>query len=249
MGRNLIAFASIAFITSCHNSLQCWGIPAYTFGKDHGIDVIKDGDYSPKLFGSPADRLKFLDGITWGDLEFIRDGASDTLELRLAGTDNAVILKDQEETGFLQGFINLVEQIQFGDGTVWTYQQLFQHFVNLSQTDGADTVYGFHTADLITGGLGNDNLQGQGGNDRYVWQPGDGSDRIFDTGGGNDTLEIRGANALDFVISRTPSDLILTHVVSDSFDRARDQPLRHWVFGVTLIRRQCPSVRAWRRGG
>lgn len=190
------------------------GGDTYIFGRGHGTDVVEDGDESFKLFGSPADRLKFLDGITWGDLEFIRNGASDTLELRLSGTDDAVILKDQEESAPFQGFFNLVEQIQFGNGTVWTYQQLFQHFINLSQTEGADTVYGFHTADVIEGGLGDDLLQGQGGNDRYIWQPGDGSDRIFDAGGGNDTVEIRGADALDFVISRTATDLILTHVIT-----------------------------------
>ncbi|HLQ19030.1 MAG TPA: calcium-binding protein, partial [Tabrizicola sp.] len=190
------------------------GGDTYTFSRGNGIDVVRDGDYSFKLFGSPPDRLKFLDGITWGDLEFIRDGASDTLELRIAGTNDAVILKDQEEYAAFQGFINLIETIQFGNGTSWTYQQLFQHFINLSQTDGADTVYGFHTADVITGGLGNDNLQGQGGNDRYIWSLGDGSDRIFDAGGSNDTLEIRGATALDFVISRTATDLILTHVTT-----------------------------------
>ncbi len=190
------------------------GGDTYIFGRGHGTDVVEDGDESFKAFGSPADRLKFLDGITWGDLEFIRNGASDTLELRLSGTDDAVILKDQEESAPFQGFFNLVEQIQFGNGTVWTYQQLFQHFINLSQTKGADTVYGFHTADVIEGGLGDDLLQGQGGNDRYIWQPGDGSDRIFDAGGGNDTVEIQGANALDFVISRTATDLILTHVVT-----------------------------------
>lgn len=165
--------------------------------------------------------------------------------MRIAGTDDAVILKDQEEFFPLLGFFNLIEQIQFGNGTVWTYQQLFQHFVNLSQTDGADIVYGFHTADLITGGLGNDNLQGQGGNDRYIWQQGDGSDRIFDAGGGNDTLEFRGANALDFVISRTPTDLILTHVVTGETltlvnqynrDRAQGNAVEFFQFADRTVR-------------
>lgn len=54
-------------------------------------------------------------------------------------------------------------------------------------TAGDDVLAGSERSDRIAGGPGNDTLAGGNGDDTYVFNPGDGTDRIVDTGG-NDTL-------------------------------------------------------------
>jgi hypothetical protein len=46
---------------------------------------------------------------------------------------------------------------------------------------------------VLTGGTGNDTMIGGGGNDTFVWNPGEGSDTI-EGNGGTDTLQFNGAN-------------------------------------------------------
>ncbi len=186
------------------------GGDTYLFGTGHGHDVIRDGDDSVKLFGSAADTLRFGAGISWADVNFLRDGGSDTLVLELIDSGDRVTLADQEEYELFVGFINLIEVINWGDGTRWGYTQLFQHFVNIAATAGDDTIYGFHTSDVIRGGTGDDLLEGRGGNDSYFWAPGDGNDTIFD-GGGNDRLVLEGVASGDVEVLRTATDLILRH--------------------------------------
>ncbi|HMO06583.1 MAG TPA: calcium-binding protein, partial [Paracoccaceae bacterium] len=185
------------------------GGDTYLFGRGRGQDVVADGDWSIKLFGSPDDRLRFDRGVTWGDIQFLRDGGSDTLGLRIRDTGDTVWLQEQELSALFVGFVNLIEQIQWGDGSVWRYTQLFQHFVDLARTDGDDTIYGFHTADVIDGGAGNDRLEGRGGSDTYIWRAGQGSDTIFDAGGGADRVVLAGIATSDVEIDRTARDLIL----------------------------------------
>jgi Ca2+-binding RTX toxin-like protein len=184
------------------------GGDTYLFGRGDGRDIIDDEDLSPKIFGSPDDTLRFKDGLTWAHFDFLRVGGSDTLTLRIKGTTDEVVLNQQEETAPFQGFFNLIEVIQFS-GETWSYERLFEHYVTLAQTDGNDTVYGFHTADSITGGLGNDRLEGRGGSDTYVWKAGDGNDVIAELAGGSDQLQLSAYASSDFDYLRTSVNLIL----------------------------------------
>ena len=61
---------------------------------------------------------------------------------------------DYLEEILLVGYLNLIEDIEFGDGTVWNYLQLLQHYVTIAKTDGDDTIYGFEgIADRLDGGF------------------------------------------------------------------------------------------------
>ncbi len=216
------------------------GGDTYIFGRDYGLDNIEDGDFSVKLFegvsipsvslaaaqqfgfdnsaiqellaseNSSDDILQFQDDLRWTDFDYLREGASDNLTLQISGTTDGVVLTDFLRAEPFLGFINRIEQFVFGDGTVWHFTQLLQHYVDTVRTDGDDIIYGFLTSDTLDGGAGNDRLEGQTGNDTYVVRANDGNDVIFDSGGGSDQVVLEGIALADVDISRTGLDLIFT---------------------------------------
>ncbi len=208
------------------------GADTYYYGRGDGLDVIYDGDQSPDLFGDgkDSDRLVFTDDLRWTDFDFIRDGASDTVELRVTGTNEGVILRDMFLTGPFQGYINLIDEYEFGDGTIWDYAKLAQHFLDITSTDGADVVYGWGVADTLDGGAGDDTLYGYEGSDTYIFARGYGQDVAIDTGGGNDKLELRGLAWNEVDVLRDGKDLIFRIkdtgeqlTVQDQYDRFDEQ--------------------------
>ena len=92
-----------------------------------------------------------------------------------------------------------VEKLEFIDGTITdlttglTLQQSDGHdkVSGTSYDDiiygnrGNDTINGESGNDILIGGKGNDNLSGGNGNDTYIWNFGDGFDRVTDTAGNN----------------------------------------------------------------
>ncbi|MEZ5840751.1 MAG: tandem-95 repeat protein [Hyphomicrobiales bacterium] len=203
------------------------GGDTYVFGRGYGHDVVRDDDYSNKMFGEGVDRLTFIDDIRWTDIEFLRDGASDTLTMRVAETGDEVTLVDYllfEPLAIF--FINRVEEIEFADGTVWSWLKLLQHYVDIAKTSGDDVIYGFELAsDAIDGGAGDDWLEGFSGNDTYVFGRGYGEDTVLDSGG-TETVQFTGISASDVTFSRTALDLVIT--VNETGDRLilKDQYVR-----------------------
>ena len=49
---------------------------------------------------------------------------------------------------------------------------------------------------MLTGGDGDDQVFGEGGNDRMIWNPGDDTD-LFEGGDGIDTAEVNGGNGAE----------------------------------------------------
>ena len=104
------------------------GADTYVFGRGYGRDVIEDNDASSKLFGDTPDTLSFKDDLRWTDFDYLRDGASDTLTMRITGTTDQVTMVDFLKNVF--GFVvyNRIETIAFADGTHWTWQQFARPF-------------------------------------------------------------------------------------------------------------------------
>ncbi len=67
---------------------------------------------------------------------------------------------------------------------------------------GNDNLKGDAGEDRLVGGGGNDFLDGGTGSDTFVWGRGDGNDTIYDWGGSNDALELRGLNVGDLTMVR-----------------------------------------------
>ncbi len=198
----------------------------YLFGRGDGHDVIEDGDND--FFNESFDRLELRDDLRWTDFTFEREGDSATVTLAVTGTDDAVTLRNAFASEQLLGFTNLIEEIVFGDGTVWDYAKLAQHVVDLSVTAGDDTVYGFEIADSMDGGAGDDLLVGGYGSDSYVFARGYGDDVIDDIGSGSrgDSLTLRDIASTDVAFERAGDDLIL--VIRDTGESVtlRDQYVR-----------------------
>ena len=186
------------------------GDDTYIFGRGYGRDVIIDNAI-PGLFEPPQhDKLTFIDEIRWTDLDFLRDGPTDTLRMRITGTTDEVILSDFLEIIPLLGFRNLIEDIVFGDGTNWTAFKFAQHYIDIAKTVGNDTIYGYdELSDFIDGGAGDDRLIGFGNNDVYQVAIGEGNDTILDSSG-NDQLILAGIASADVDFSRTALDLVIT---------------------------------------
>ncbi|MHA7827234.1 MAG: calcium-binding protein, partial [Roseovarius sp.] len=203
------------------------GGDTYIYGVGYGLDVIHDADVdSLGLFGAPDDHLVFTDDLRWTDFEYEREGASDTLHMRLEGTDDGVILKDFLEyslTTFM--WTNRIETFTFGDGTQWSWTKLLQTFVDAASTDGDDVIYGFLTSDRLDGGLGDDALIGLGGNDSYVYGLNYGNDNVLDSGG-NDRLLMEGIALEDVTILREGLDLIFEVKATGERVRLENQYLR-----------------------
>lgn len=196
------------------------GGDTYIFGRGYGRDVIDDNDFSSKLLGEQPDTLRFADDLRWSDFNFLRNASTDDLTLQVKGTSDAVVLTDFLEYYWLIGYVNRLETIEFGDGTSWSWLKLLQHYVTIARTAGNDTIYGFHTADLIDGGAGNDRLEGLQGDDTYIFARGYGTDTIFDGSNGNpsdeefssngDRVVFQGLASTDVSFARTTLDLIVT---------------------------------------
>ena len=187
------------------------GDDTYIFGRNYGHDVIEDNGPKYGLFDPPSkDVLKFVDDIRWTDLDYLRTGKSDTLTLRVSGTDDQVTMVDFLEEIIFLGYVNALETIAFADGTEWSYLQLLQHFVDVGQTGGNDIIYGFEgIADIFYVGASNDRLEGLSGNDIYYFAQGSGNDTIFDEEGA-DRLIFANLNFSDVAITRTALDLVFT---------------------------------------
>ena len=186
------------------------GDDTYIYGRNYGRDVIRDHAI-PGLFEPPQhDQLTFIDEIRWTDLDFIREGASDTLRMRVKGTADEVVLQDFLDTVPIFGFINIIEDIVFGDGTKWSAFKLAQHYIDIAKTSGDDIIYGYEElSDSIDGGAGNDRLIGFGGNETYHVAAGEGNDDILDSSG-DDRVVFAGIASTDVDFSRTALDLIIT---------------------------------------
>ncbi|WP_422378906.1 putative Ig domain-containing protein [Roseibium sp.] len=213
-------------------------------GNDKIVETYNNGS---------GDRLELGAGINAADVTITRS-ASDKDDITLHFTDGGSIFLDEH---FYDAFNRKqagVEQIAFAGGTVWGAADIMSHYFDNAISAGNDTVIGFNKgddvidtgdgddlittyagADVITGGLGNDEIHGGAGDDVYIYELGDGNDKIIETynNGAGDRLELgAGILASQVGIQMSSSDdddvtllfadggsIILDEQFYDSFNR------------------------------
>ncbi|BCK87235.1 hypothetical protein MIZ01_1007 [Sideroxyarcus emersonii] len=166
------------------------GSDTYVYNKGDGTDTIIDSSN----WHTDTNILQLGAGITADNLFVTYDSATGTVLLDMGNGDSIHIGNPNDL---------VVQTIQLADGSTLDVDTLIKQR-NLVQngTDGADTLQGSDSGytdvlnggagddtlnggsgnDVLTGGAGNDVLSGGIGNDTYVYNLGDGSDRITDYG-------------------------------------------------------------------
>jgi Ca2+-binding RTX toxin-like protein len=174
------------------------GSDSYVFNAGDGIDRIEDNGFRDN------DRL-LVHGHSASGVTLTRSG--NDLTLRFAGSNDAITIVNtlENDTG------DHVEEIVFDDGTTWNQAYLQPRLIAEQQTLGNDIVTGFDSReDVLAGGRGNDTLNGKDGSDSYVFNAGDGIDRIEDNGfRDNDRLLVHGHSASGVTLTRSGNDLTL----------------------------------------
>lgn len=149
----------------------------YFYDLGDGADVINEGG------ASEHDRIFLSDTISVSDVTVTKDprnSGTDTSSLKLVFSDGGSIklLSQYNDTTSLNTGI---EEVHFADGTVWGKEQLADLALANVSTDADDSISGFTDRDdTLAGGLGDDKLAGHEGNDTYVYDLGDGNDKIYE---------------------------------------------------------------------
>ncbi|WP_169142335.1 calcium-binding protein [Aromatoleum toluolicum] len=121
------------------------------------------------------------------------------------------LLGSHDELRFAPGTI---QEIQFGDGTVWDQFAIDQAVwqTQLQQgTSGNDWLWGTEGQDVLLGGAGDDELQGSGGND--VLDGGAGNDKL-DGGAGADTYVLAAGGGADTIVDAYASWMEQNRIVT-----------------------------------
>ena len=182
------------------------GNDTYIFGRGYGVDRINDIGWNEK---DDKDTILFKEGITKDDLIFTRT-ASEVLEIKIKDTDDKIILENLFDSR------HGVEQFKFADGSIYKLKDLEKELSVIRGTvgddklsafdgrnftlqgyEGNDEIRGSFGDDILDGGTGNDILYGNGGNDTYIFGRGYGVDKIYDGGGGLDTIEFKEDISMD----------------------------------------------------
>jgi Ca2+-binding RTX toxin-like protein len=185
------------------------GGDTYYIGQNSGIDTINN--YDSDASGSNIDTLQFGEGITASEVSLSR--LADDL-LICSGVNDVVTVQSYFQQDGATNYA--LEKIKFADGTTWDITALKAKM--LVSTIADDTMYGYATADIISGGTGSDKLTGGAGADTLLggegddelwggvgedWLQGDyGNDRLYGDEGddvlyglyGNDTLNGNAGN-------------------------------------------------------
>lgn len=196
---------------------------------DTYIYTIGDGQDTIVEHDQYGQDVLVLEGVNQADLQITRDG--DDAIVSFVNAAGQIHLVDQfidlkwDDTG--------IEAIGFADGQ-WDRQAIQQFYLSSLATTGDDHIVGFTTSDdTLTGGQGNDVLDGQGGSDLYVFAPDDGAETIIDwdedEGGGGegpvitDSLDLTAYAMSDVILTIDDCDLFVSFSGSTDTIRIVDQ--------------------------
>ena len=162
------------------------------------------------------EKVAFTDGTIW-DLKTIHDKSHDVYgtveaDYLLAFDDTAVTFHGLGGDDYIDG--SSENDLLYGDdGNDTMYGYEGDDILiggtgndNLSGGEGDDQLDGGEGNDVLYGDHGNDTLRGGSGDDIYIFNKGDGEDRIFDANGLADEVRL-GHESIDVVFERVNSSL------------------------------------------
>ncbi|MEL7127931.1 MAG: calcium-binding protein [Pseudomonadota bacterium] len=201
------------------------GNDTYVWSRGDGDDRISDS--SADL--TEVDTLVLTD-VASSEVTLTRTQGSYDLVITVNGTGGAALtVASQYYTTWpwFPEFGHGIEQIEFGDGVVWTLDDIHGatqingtvaaetlngsiYADNLFGDAGADVITGHNGNDVLVGGAGHDTLNGENGHDTFIWSKGDGNDRLSDTGlalDDVDTLKLQDVASTDANLTQVGNDL------------------------------------------
>ncbi|MCP1456103.1 calcium-binding protein [Pseudomonas kilonensis] len=165
----------------------------YVFNLGDGQDVVTDYDAG----NVATDTLRFGIGILASDITTRRVN-SDLVFLHSNGTDQITFKGWFDGATSSAGAVinNIIERVEFADGTLWTWADMVATGLNQTGTAGDDALIGFNGRDIIRGGSGNDTLDGGAGTNQLFGEAGNDVIQVaynsrsntLAGGAGNDTL-------------------------------------------------------------
>lgn len=131
------------------------GNDTYLFGIGSGKDTISAYDNTV----DKLDVIQLGDGVLSTDVTLKRDG--DNLVIAISGTADSLHVNSYFYNDAIAGY--QVEQISFADDTIWDVNTVKSKV--LAANNDNDKLYGYATADNLSGLTGNDTLYGHEGDD------------------------------------------------------------------------------------
>ena len=182
------------------------GDDTYIWNVGDGNDVIEDGLGENVL---RVDGLSSMDGVV-----LLESGAD--LVLRV-GAERITV------KNWLEDPAHRLKEIRFGDLEVWSRERINTMLGEVLGTDDNDVLEGrnHNLGDTLVGLKGDDVLMGGAGDDTYVWNPGDGNDRIVDQQGDNVLRFGEGIAPDDVRVERDENHLYLTVQIGRASCRER----------------------------
>jgi len=174
----------------------------YVFGLGDGKDSIVES-YNQS---GAIDTLKFDKSIKSKDISVYKDGR-DVLFKHSNGKDEVRVKNvfNADYSGASASAHYNIEQVEFADGTVWTWQQIAERGL-VSQAD--------NKGGTLNGWVGNDIMHGGKGDD--ILDAGEGSNIIYG-GAGNDTIRTASYSFNNTLAGGTGNDWLYGSYYSDTY--------------------------------
>ncbi|BAO29611.1 putative Ig domain-containing protein [Sulfuritalea hydrogenivorans] len=172
------------------------GVDTYLYQRGDGADIIADSagwrwDAEVGASLREGNVLSLGAGIAVSDITARLDRDSGRIVLDLDGGDRIDIGSQYEHT---------IQALKFADGSALAIEEFFtQRPIEVSGTVEAESLSGTMYTDRIAGAGGDDVLAGGTGSDIYIYNIGDGTDRIQDT--------LDDANVLQFGAGIAPASI------------------------------------------
>ena len=205
-----------------------WGDDTIDGGLGADLVLFAAGDGHDRVNGDDGDVIRFDGSLNSATVAIYRSSGAGPNPEYGSIADGGFTFAFGADALTIEG---LFAQVEFADGTILTQSSLLRQAIAASTTTGDDVIVGAATPDRLAGGAGNDFLSGGYGNDVYVFERGDGHDRIEDWFHGDDVHGI--ADVLMFGEDIAPGDIIVTGSLIATGNRTGVQLVRLAISGTS----------------